>query len=85
MKIRALGKIGSINEGDIVEALINKSLDTVAVFDKDLQDTVWMFFRDKYPQFEIVHEPETEKPISELQTSRSFTLDELKQLKELFK
>ena len=90
MKIRILDEIGELKVGDIVDAAISYNKETATTFDKNNQS--WWLYNDRNPMFEIVEE-ENKDITDDLQNETNerrlkipvYSLDELKELKELFK
>lgn len=84
MKIKALSDFRSIKAGDIIEATVSKDKNRAVAWVHGGYDSVY-FYNDSEPRFEIVDQPETEKQWCSVNDEKWYSLDELKQLKELFK
>lgn len=86
MKIRALDAIGNIKVGDIVEAVLNSAGNAARVYDPMGAYSSLEFYESCFPRFEIVKEDKKdEKKWCSVNDEKWYSLEELKQLKELFK
>ena len=82
MKIRALDEIGVIKQGDVLEAIVSSDKNAAFAFEPK-NSTGWFFYKENMPRFEIIEE-EQETPSRIMYGDKTYSLEELKALKEFF-
>lgn len=82
MKIKVLDDIDEFKTGQIIDAIVNKHVDRAITLNTEGYKTI-CFYKEDYPRFSLMV-GQIEDETNERKT-RGFTIEELKQLKELFK